>query len=427
MSRLQVAEVALGASTDLLAHGLDTPKAGFQAGFFGLDIRGWAVGRRSPAQLVSVRHAGGDLGEVDVDGERPDVAERHPELAWSQASGFFLPVGGLRLDREFELDVHVRLEDGAVIQLARIAGHRSPLQTGHEGPLQPIGLTALGRTGSTAVTRLLAAHPQIAAYRPFEYEPRVVTYWIDLLEDLAEPAAFRRQITPNGPLEDHWWAGSRPPFPRRIVDEEVQSWLGGDSIEELAAFCQTRIDCFYDRAAQLLGRAGAKYFVEKLGPRTGGMLRELYPDAREIFLVRDFRDMLASVFAFNAKRGFQGFGRDRSANDVDYVTERMAKSVALFAQAWRTRSAGAHLLRYEDLVQRPRETVLSALGHLDLDATPATVDAMLESLGEPASDVHRTTSAEDSIGRWRSDLSTEVREAAADALGPALRQFGYEG
>ena len=39
-------------------------------------------------------------------------------------------------------------------------------------------------------------------------------------------------------------------------------------------------------------------------------MRQLYPRAREIFLVRDPRDTLASMLAFNARRGFVDFGRD---------------------------------------------------------------------------------------------------------------------
>jgi sulfotransferase family protein len=427
MTLIDVSEVALDEPPEgLLAHGLDTPAPGAENAYYGLDVRGWVVGRQSPAAAVTIRHAGGDLGEVDVGDERPDVAEQHPEPAWSKASGFFLPVGALRLDREFELAVHVRLEDSSIMRLGRIRGRRSALQTAQESPIQPIGLTALGRTGSTAVTRLLAAHPKIAAYRPFEYEPRVATYWIDLLQELAGPSSFRRQITPNGPLEDHWWVGARPPYPRRIVDEQVQAWLGGESIEDLAAFCKSRIDGLYAHTARLFDRAGAGYFVEKLGPRTGALLRELYQGAREIFLVRDFRDMVASVFAFNEKRGYEGFGRSRSESDAEYVTDIVAESVASFAHAWSTRSAGAHLLRYEDLVEKPRDTLESVLEFLGLEAAPATVDGMLESLGAPELDVHRTTAAQDSIGRWRSDLSPQVREACAAALGPALHQFGYE-
>jgi hypothetical protein len=272
---------------------------------------------------------------------------------------------------------------------------------------------------------MLGSHPEIVAYRPFEYEPRAVTYWIDVLEDMAEPAAFRRQVTPNGPLTDNWWIGTRPPLPRRIKDEVVQAWLGGESVMGLAAFCQGRIDGFYTRVAELDHSSGARYFVEKLAPRTGALLRELYPSAREIFLVRDFRDVVASIFAFNEKRGFQGFGRDRTRSDAEYVTDWLSESVGAFLHAYRTRSAGAHLVRYEDLVMKPRETIQDVLGHLQLAAAPATVDAMLASLTAPESDSHRTTGAANSIGRWRSELSDEVRAACDAALGPALHEFGY--
>jgi hypothetical protein len=37
--------------------------------------------------------------------------------------------------------------------------------------------------------------------------------------------------------------------------------------------------------------------------------RDLYPRANEIFLVRDFRDLICLVLAFNEKRGTVEFGR----------------------------------------------------------------------------------------------------------------------
>jgi hypothetical protein len=43
------------------------------------------------------------------------------------------------------------------------------------------------------------------------------------------------------------------------------------------------------------------------------------------------------------------------------------------------------------------------------------------------SDGHRTVpDPADSIGRWRTDLSPELQSACEEALGPALRSFGYE-
>jgi hypothetical protein len=426
MSLLEVAEVNLANVGDaLVAHGLDTPAPGQRIAFFGIDVRGWAIGRGSPAEAISMRDAGRELRRVPVSGPRDDVAEQFPDIAAAPTSGYFAPVGGLRLAPEFELELVLRLADGTDTRLAVISGRRATLRTGFEPSIQPIGLTALGRTGSTAVTRLLSAHPAIAAYRPFEYEPRVVTYWIDVLQGLAEPAAFRRQIAPNGPLGENWWIGAREPFPRRLVDEDVQGWLGGDSIEALAHFCQDRIDGLYRRVAERFERPGATYFVEKLGPDTGALMRELYPGARELFLVRDFRDVVASIFAFNEKRGFQGFSRDRASSDAEYVSDWISESVGSFLRAWRARSDGAHLIRYEELVRRPREVLAGVLEFLELDAPRDTIDAMVASLDEPASDVHRTTAAEDSIGRWERDLPDDVKEACRQALGHALDQFGY--
>jgi hypothetical protein len=427
MARVEVADVDLAPADDLLlAAGIDTPRAGLATDGFGLDLRGWAVGRRSPAVAVELVSGGVLLAEVPVEGERSDVAALHPEPEWSQRSGFFAPIGTLALEQEFELDLRVRFENAPGTPLARIAGRRERLRSGFAPRLEPIALTALGRTGSTAVARLLAAHPEIVAYRPFEYEPRVISYWLGVLGGLAEPASFRRQVMPNGPLEGSWWLGERKPPPGRIKDEELQAWIGGESVEELAAFCQSRIDGFYTRVAGLAGREGASYFVEKCSPGATRLLAELYPRSKEVFLVRDFRDMVASILAYNERRSFAGFGRDRFASDADYVSGWVADSVARFVRDWRARSEHAHLLRYEDLLERPREAVGEMLDDLGLEHGDATLDAMLASLSAPDSDSHRTTSAPDSIGRWSRDLAPDVQEACAGAFKAALAEFGYE-
>jgi Sulfotransferase family len=426
MSHVEIDSVVLAGEGDgVLAHGLDTPRTGLVTGFYGFDVRGWAVGRGAPAESVVVRRDTVDLREASVSGDRADVAEAFPEVAWSRTSGFLAPVGALSLNRRFQLGVHLRLADGAEDRLAVIAGRRSELRSDYRPQLQPVCLTALGRTGSTAVARLLSGHPQVAAYRPFEFEPRVVSYWIDVLKALSDPIAFRRQITPNGPLRDDWWRGAREPYPRRLPDA-VQASLGGQGVDALAGFCQSRIDGFYTHVTAPDDGGAARYFVEKTPPETGSLVRELYPHAREIFLVRDFRDMVASIFAFNVKRGFQGFGRDRAASDEEYVSEWLAVSVASFLQAWRDRSAGAHLMRYESLVREPRETLVAALDYLGLEAAPATIDGMIEALDAPESDVHRTTGAESSIGRWKHDLPLALQETCERAFHAALAEFGYD-
>jgi hypothetical protein len=75
-----------------------------------------------------------------------------------------------------------------------------------------------------------------------------------------------------------------------------------------------------------------------------------------VILVRDWRDVICSVFAFNSKRNTIGFGRDRFTSDEEYVFY-VGKRTEQLLEDWTTRSAISHLVRYEDLVRRPTEIV----------------------------------------------------------------------
>jgi hypothetical protein len=147
---------------------------------------------------------------------------------------------------------------------------------------------------------------------------------------------------------------------------------------------------------------------------------------REVILVRDFRDMVASMFAYNAKRGREGFRRDSVTSDAEYVVKQVKGSVSGLAAAWSARRDRAHLVRYEDLIRDPEATVASLLRYLGLDesATGAMVSALVARA--PETEWHRTTPDPGaSIGRWRQDLAPEVRRACEEELASELRAFGY--
>jgi hypothetical protein len=247
---------------------------------------------------------------------------------------------------------------------------------------------------------------------------------------LSDPAGYRRQLSPTGTIDGTWWLGDREPLPRPIHDPVLDPLLEAAAVEELAAFAQQRIERLYTEVAAAQGRPDASHFVEKYRADTvPELMLELYPHAREVMLVRDFRDMVASMFAYNEKRGRPGFSRDRAPSDRDYVLDNVGPSVAAMADAWRRRSGSAYLLRYEDLILRPEETVRSLLGHVGLDAAPDAVGPVVRNLVDrnAGSEGHRTVGdPRESIGRWRRDLPDEVAAACAGALGPALETFGYE-
>jgi hypothetical protein len=278
--------------------------------------------------------------------------------------------------------------------------------------------------------RLLGQHPEIVAYRPFEFEPRVSTYWMHILRTLSEPVSYLQPIAGFSKREDYWWIGNDSTLEvAKFIDSEVQQWLGQNNIETLLAFCQNRIEAFYDHVAKIQNQIAPVYFAEKYLPDhfVLSAIWELYPQAHEVFLVRDFRDVVCSILAFNAQRGYAAFGRELATNDEQYVRQLRGSAVRLL-KSWKRRSHKAHLLRYEDLILRPIETLTSLLEYLNLEPTPLVVERMIQRASEETSGMrqHRTSpDPEKSIGRWRRDLDPSLQAVCQEAFGDVLQEFGY--
>ena len=97
--------------------------------------------------------------------------------------------------------------------------------------------------------------------------------------------------------------------------------------------------------------------------------------------------------------------------------------------SWRERKGSAHLLRYEDLIQRPEETLAAVLAYLGVDSRAETVHDVVQRASAAAHDAqqqHQTsTDALASIGRWRRELDEEMQRACHESFGDILEEFGY--
>jgi hypothetical protein len=421
------------AGPGLLGAHIDHPIPGTSLDAYAVDVRGWAIGADAPVDAIEVSlGARKTILKAALGEPRPDVGGEFPQAPHAGSSGFRTLVGVLENRARFGLEVHARLSDGSRVRIGRIEGERRPLRSAFEANMQPLMLNTIGRSGSTWLAWVLSCHPEVIGYRPMQFETRVATYWTSVFQGLAQPRSYLSQlVTTNLESDRRWWLGDGAKSTPKIEDPPLETWLGADAVEQMAAMCQARIEAFFQRLAADRGKPGARFFLEKflLEPVVLDLLSELYPDTREIILVRDFRDVVSSVLAFNRKRGFQAFGREHVESDAEYIRSVALKQALGVQQRWEERKDDAHLVRYEDLLVEPETTLERAFEFVGVDPSPDVVRETLERArnDSPSMDHHRTAvDPAATIGRWREDLSAEMISACEDSLDPVLEAFGYE-
>lgn len=415
-------------SRGVLDASLGYPTPGASEGVHALRVSGAVVGRRGPATAVEATYAGQVVGTATVRRARPDLAKRHPSVAHAAESGFRLFIGTVGLPATFEIELQAVLADDTRVPICAIQGARDLVRTGYQPTLRPIMLTTIGRSGGTWLMRLLSEHPHIVIHREYPYEMRTARYWAHLFKVLSDPADQLRSAQLKGFMRDPFWVGRNPFYPDALANSpDLVGWFGRDYIEQLGAFCPASIDRFYQQVAISQRQAGAVYFAEKFQEDQMPVITwELFPDAREIMLVRDFRDVAASKIAFEAK---QLAATGKMIDPAELSNKLMTGRARRLAQSWTSRSDKAHLIRYEHLIREPNDTLGALLAYLDLDASAATIDGILRRASKDTFNLrqHRTTeSPEASIGRWQRDLDPPLQTACTAAVADSLAVFGYE-
>lgn len=426
----RVIEVTQASNAELLAgFHIDAPKDGESPTGHAISVGGWAVGRPDPVELVEVVFQGEILATATLTEERPDVLEQHP-TAPSLMVGWIAKVSLVGLPREFELFVRAVLPGGSRERLGSIRGERHRLLLPSTSDLQPLIVSTYGRTGSTWLMRLFDQHPATLAYRPFEYEPRAISYWTAILGTLTQPASYTQPLATILSSE-HWWIGDgEVPLDLPKPDPAVEAELARTGVEAIASLCRERITGFYEAVAASQEKPEPRYFAEKVAPDPAlwRLSTELFPATQEVILVRDFRDMACSILAYNKKTEVTSFGRERVDSDLEFLGELRAAADNLL-RLYESRGDSAYLLRYEDLILEPELTLIELFDFLGVSSSKETVGSVLEraSRETEAMTGHRTSEdPRQSVGRWRRDLDRDLQEECVDIFDEVLVKFGYE-
>ena len=413
--------------THVLASKVESPAAGGTSPGPVIDVQGWCIGKGRAIDAVQAVADGRILAQAPVNLPTPVLAERFGAAGdFAANAGYAFQVDTLGLEPNFDIRLRAVVNGAPIARIAAIKGARRPLAPGYDPRLQSLLLTSIGRTGTTMLMRMLAAHPEIVAYRSHPYETRAAKYWVHLLKTLGRPADPAKRI--GSPNEFHLdtVAAGLPMLAAAAADYPAAAdWARTGYLDDIARFSMQSIDTWYGRIAETQRQDAPRYWAEKTFPdEYAGLLREMYPAGKELLLVRDFRDMWTSMKAYNERKGYGDFGRERAGSDEQWLFDVRAGAIQL-VEATRKRGGSARVVRYEDLVTDPAAALAPVVGYLGLDASQAAIDAMIAA-GQTDIATHRTSeSPAASIGRWRSDLTEPEQALANAAFEEVLANFGY--
>jgi hypothetical protein len=266
---------------------------------------------------------------------------------------------------------------------------------------RPILIGSCPSSGSTLLSVILDNHPQLYCgpelelfAHPFLWRETGPT-WQERMLRYTHPnvdvTALPEWTLENGVCEwNRFWSESHLAWYQADADrirERLPQWIDARGLVE-------------DLYREPMTRAGKTIWVEKSPPNLYAIpaFLEYYPNGRAIVVLRDGRDMICS----QVKRGYS-FAR-AAAN---WVLET-ALSLAVGAHP------RAHVLRYEDLVVQPRETLQRLMDFLSLEtALDQLLDYQNSRRAQQDSSITlgawKQTPKEGinpkSVGRWRKELS----------------------
>jgi hypothetical protein len=310
----------------------------------------------------------------------------------------------------------------AVDRLATLMGQLRPDQKHAErkGFLEPILVRlSWGRVGSTFLMQLLATSAEISFDRIYPFENMCLASLLHYLEPLG-----RAKETPNVEWIDDpdtiWWAAPES-FGFRITGAPLgYEGLGVDrmalNLEAITSLWQA-----YSDLAPWPGDSRPRFYAEKYG---GGAesLAAAGISHRMIDMVRDPRDIWCSVLAFDAKRGYYGFGRREGQSEEEYLSSFLrALKRRLDAMAGTSPDVSVTVVRYEDLMADLGQEAQRISTRLGVQLDPCAALRASEEYGH-----HRTIDrADESIDRWRQQVSPEVNARFVEVLGDHLDRYSY--
>jgi hypothetical protein len=410
-----------------------------------LVVAGWVVAHDSSLEAVRLVSTSGDPARearlIPLNArELPEVTDAVPadrlDAALATGRAIRAEVSLLELAPGTDLEVRVVTASGdrsTTTRLGTITGIPPiRIQTDYRERTSPLLLTAIGRSGTTWMMGLLQQHPQVVVpgYHPFEYRQAAYLWHVGRI--LLSPGDFHNSMHPDSfEVANRYRVGFDPwntdEYLRSVKPDDLGRWHRTVWPPAVVEFLKRGLDQFAHAAGA--GRPGGapRLIAEKASTSPLiHVISSLYPGARRVFLVRDFRDIYCSARAMNAKRGSSSFGREAQATELDWLAG-FGRELTHLARTYRLYASTSTLVRYEDLVARTPDELARVFREVGVDHDAGTVRRVIEAADDgSAREQHQTASdTVSSVGRWRTELTQPERELVERRFAEVLADLGY--
>ncbi|MCW1718687.1 sulfotransferase domain-containing protein [Pseudoalteromonas sp. A3] len=270
-----------------------------------------------------------------------------------------------------------------------------------------------GRCGSTLMMQLLSSGKNVYVDNKYPYENRYLSYF--------DKAA---SIIGNDPLST-WTNDSLisegnnllGPIPYNDIEIFDKKNL---SNELRKRFLNTLFDMIISKEKCL--NEECIYYPEKATPQAIENYNNIAL-CKNIFLIRDPRDIFISIREFNKKRDFLGFGWKEKQSEADFIRE-LCVGFKQYLHHFSSieEDERRFKIKYEDIIKEPyNETkrLSKWLGsELDYDFVLGNRSNVKQ---------HLTTKEGDSSNlRWEKELSDELKSIFIENIGQELKNVGYK-
>jgi len=225
----------------------------------------------------------------------------------------------------------------------------------------------------------------------------------------------------------------------KIIAKTIPAWLNqrhtnSDVLREYYRFTDATIDALYRKiilTAISRGNTLTTRWIAEKSPQNVfyyHQIRALFPQSPIINMVRDGRDVVASLLEMDW-RSDKGKPLDFTI-DIRAACQRWLAAVNA-NESFRTSASAAPYLqiRYEDLVSEPKTAITDILGLLNEEWEDGLLD--FHSVDRELADESSTGSvqksiSDDRIGRWQTVFTEQDKILLNTVLGAALQRLGYE-